>query len=114
LIPVNFISAPDQGDAEAVVLGAELHPEVVAVVLVTTIGEKLVAEGFFDPKDPKLKIEDDVGTVYRRAFQVGIVNEWSGSHGVRRPILEFEPPVPPDATYLRITLGSRGTVALMV
>lgn len=115
MTPLNFIPAPDQGDARVVVLGAERHPEVVTIILVSTIFEELVAEGFFDPKDPKLKIEDDVGTEYRRDFQVGVGGtKWSGSHGVSRANLDFVPPVPPQATSLRITLGRRGSVALAV
>ncbi len=119
MIPVNFIPAPDQGDAEVVVLGAELHPEVIAIVLVTTVFEELVAEGFFDPKDPKLKVEDDIGTEYRRSpglsvSRISSEGRWSLSHGVHRSVLEVQPPVPPNASYLRITLGSRGSVALTV
>jgi hypothetical protein len=117
--PVHFIPAPDQGDAEVVVLGAELQPAVVAVVLVTTVFEELVAERFFEPENPKLKVEDDVGTEYRRSFGLGVSRissegGWSLSHGVHRMVLEFQPPVPPNASYLRITLGSRGSVALTV
>jgi hypothetical protein len=115
LTPVNFIPAPDQGDAQAVVLGIELHPEVVTVLLLTTIFAEVAAEGLFDPTDPQLKIEDDVGTEYRRALGVSVGGgKWSESHGVRRSNLEFQPPVPPQATSLRVTLGRRGSVALKV
>ena len=114
MTPVNFIPAPDQGDAQVVVLGVELRPAVVAIVLVSTIDQDLTAAGFFDPKDPKLKIEDGIGTEYRRALQLALGSGWSRSHGVRRMVVEFEPPVPPNASYLRITLGSRGSVALTV
>jgi hypothetical protein len=119
LTSVNFIPAPDQGDTQVAVLGAELRPTVIAIVVVTTIDEELVAAGFFDPQEPKLKVEDDVGTEYRRSFGLGVARiesggGWSRSHGVRRLILEFKPPVPPDASRLRITLGRRGSVVLTV
>jgi hypothetical protein len=117
--PVHFIPAPDQGDAELVALGAELHPAAVAIVLVTTVFEELVAEGFFEPGNPKRKIKDDIGTEYRRSPGLGVSRissggGWSLSHGVHRMVSEFQPPVPPNASYLRITLGSRGSVALTV
>jgi len=117
--PLHFIPAPDQGDAEVVVLGLELHPAVVAIVLVTTVFEELVAEEFFELGNPKLKVEDGVGTQYRRSLGLSVSRissegGWSLSHGVHRTVLEFQPPVPPNASYLRITLGSRGSVALTV
>jgi hypothetical protein len=95
LTSLNFIPAPDQGDAQVVVLGAELHPAAVAIVLVTTIFEELVAEGIFGPKNPKLKVEDDVGTEYRRSpglsvSRIGSEGGWSvvprrPPHGPRVP-----------------------------
>jgi hypothetical protein len=96
--PVNFVPAPDQGDAQAVVLGVEMHPEVVTILLVSTIFEELAAEAFFDPEDPKLKVEDDLGAEYRRALQIGMGSKWSESNGVRRSNLDFEPPVSAEAT----------------
>ncbi len=115
----HFIPAPGQGDAQIVVLAVELFAEVVVIVLATTIWEEMVAAEFFAPEEPGLTIEDDVGTEYRRALQVSSATvrdkrAWSNSHGVHRLNLEFEPPTPPDATYLRITLGRWGSVALMI
>ncbi len=111
----RFIPAPDQGDSQVVVLAAELYPEVVVLVLVTTISDELVAAGLYQRDNPAgLTIEDDVGTKYRRAFQLGFAGEWSLSHDVQRANLHFKPPVPPEATYLRVKLGRWGHVVLMV
>jgi hypothetical protein len=113
----RFIPAPDQGDAQVVVLAAELHEEAVSIVLVTTIGDELAAGGFYDPDEPGLTIEDDVGTEYRHAPQLGLGTigpGWHGSHGVSRSNVEYEPAVPPEATRLRVRLGRRGSVVLTI
>jgi hypothetical protein len=114
----RFIPAPDQGDAQCVVLAVELFAEATVVVLATTIWDEVIATGFFDREEPTLKVEDDLGTEYRRAPQVssGFVSErtWSRSRGVHRMNPEFEPAVPAEATRLRITLGSWGSVVVMV
>jgi hypothetical protein len=115
----RFIPAPDQGDAQVIVLAVELFERTTVVVLATTIWEELAAVRFFEHDEPALVIEDDVGTEYRRAFQVsssivGDERRWSDSHGVHRINLEFQPPVPGEATYLRITLGRWGSVVVML
>jgi hypothetical protein len=113
----RFITAPDQGDAQVVVLAAELFPERLVLVLAMTMWDEVVAAGLFDREKPALTVEDDVGTEYRRAFQVSsrhVGPGWHRSHGVSRANLEYEPPVPSEATYLRVTLGRWGSVALMV
>lgn len=110
----RFISAPDQGDVQVVVLAAELHEEAVSIVLATTISDELAAAGLYDPNKPGLTIEDDVGTEYRRVPQLGVSigAGWHGSHGVSRANVEYRPPVPAAATRLRINLGRWGSVAL--
>jgi len=112
----RFISAPDQGDVQVVVLAAELHEEAVSIVLATTISDELAAAGLYDPNKPGLTIEDDVGTEYRRVPQLGVSigAGWHGSHGVSRSNPEYEPAVPPEATRLRIRLGRRGSVVLTI
>jgi hypothetical protein len=110
----RFIPAPDQGGSQIVVMAAELHEKALVIVLATTIFEELAAADFFTPKDGVLSVEDDVGTEYRRAFQVGFSSEWSSSHGVHRWNIEFEPPVPLATSYLRVRLGPWGNVILMV
>jgi hypothetical protein len=113
----RFIPAPDQGDAQVVVLAAELFPERLVIVLAMTIWEEVVAAGLFDREEPKLSVEDDAGTKYRRAFQVGASyagQGWGDSHGVSRCNLEFEPAVPSEATELRIRIGRWGSVAIGV
>jgi hypothetical protein len=116
---VRFIPAPDQGDAQVVVLAVELFEEATVVVLVTTALEELIETGLIGPEAEQALIADDLGTEYRRAFQVGHAftgdkRRWSDSNGVHRLNLEFEPPVPPEATYLRIALGPSGSVVVMV
>jgi hypothetical protein len=115
----RFIPAPDQGDAEVVVLAVELFQQAVVVVLVTTILGEVIDSGLFEPGPNQIRITDDLGTEYRRAFGVGSSfagdeRRWSGSRGVDRSNLEFEPPVPAGATYLRITLGPWGNVVVTV
>jgi hypothetical protein len=113
----RFIPAPDQGDAQVVVLAAELFPETLVLVLAMTIWDEVVAAGLFEREDPALRVEDHLGTAYRRAPQIGVSHVgsgWRGSHGVHRANLEYEPPVPAEATYLRVTLGRWGSVVLMV
>jgi hypothetical protein len=113
----RFIPAPDQGDAQVVVLAAELFPERLVLVLAMTIWDEVVEAGLFKHEEGALRIEDDLGTEYRRALQVGahsVGPGWNGSHGVHRANLEYEPPVPAEATYLRVTLGRWGSVVLMV
>jgi hypothetical protein len=115
----RFIPAPDQGDAEVVVLAVELFEQAVVVVLVTSAWEELADSGLLGHEREECLIADDVGTDYRRAFQVGssYVGEkrrWSDSNGVHRINLEFEPPVPAEATDLRITLGPWGNVVVTV
>lgn len=68
----------------------------------------------FEPEKQTLRVEDDLGTKYKRAFQVGSSSEWRNSYGVHRANLEFEPPVPAEAASLRITLGRWGSVVLTV
>jgi hypothetical protein len=67
----RFIPAPDQGDAQVVVLAVELFEGATVVVLATTIWEELAAARFFEHEEAALVIEDDLGTEYRRGFQVG-------------------------------------------
>lgn len=111
---IRFISAPDQGDAQVVVSAAELFPDAVVIVLATTIWDEVIAAGTFDPKKSALRLEDDVGTEYRRVWGLGLADDWSSSHAVHRMNPEFEPPLPPEATSLRITLGRWGSVALTI
>ncbi len=115
----RFISAPDQGDAEVVVLAAELFPEAVVIVIATAIWDEVAEAGFFDREHPALTVEDDVGTEYRRTLQVGAhtvgdKKAWSGSRGVSRLNPSFAPPVPAEATFLRVRLGRWGSVVLAV
>jgi len=115
----RFIPAPDQGDAQIVLLAVELFEEATVVVLATTIWEELAAARFFEHDEHALVIDDDLGTEYRRGFQVGSYiagdeRRWSESHGVHRMNLEFQPPAPDEATYLRITLGRWGNVLVML
>jgi hypothetical protein len=115
----RFIPAPDQGDAQVVVLAVELFEAATVVVLATTVWEELIASGLVGPEAKQALIADDVGTEYRRAFQAGHAfagdkRRWSDSNGVHRLNLEFEPPVPPEATYLRIALGPWGNVVVMI
>lgn len=114
---VRVIPAPDQGDAQFVVLAAELFPTVLVIVLATTIWDEVIAAGIFDPQKPGLEVEDDIGTEYRRALQDGSYHVgpgWRRSHGVNRMNPEFEPAVPREATQLRVTLGPWGSVALTI
>jgi hypothetical protein len=108
----RLIPAPDQGDARLVVLAAELFPECLVIVLAATVWEEAADAGLFEPQKGLLAVSDDVGTEYRRILGLGIGNEWMGSHGVHRSNLGFEPPVPPEATRLRVRLGRWGSVAL--
>jgi hypothetical protein len=114
----RFIPAPRQGDAQVVVLAVELFAEATVVVLATTAWDELVAAGFFDGEKPALRIEDDVGTEYRRLLQnfSGYVSErtWEHSRGVHRMNPAFEPAVPAEASRLRIALGRWGSVVVMV
>jgi hypothetical protein len=61
---VRFIPGPDQGDAEIVVLGVELHQELVVIEIATTMISPVQRE-MPRHKLPSVRVEDDLGTSYR-------------------------------------------------
>lgn len=104
---IRIVTGPDQGDAQAVITAAELHPDKVVLDCVSVAPDEPV-RGMVDGQPGRLELLDDLGTEYTITGGGG-----SGDGGVRRWAINFRPAVPDDATYLRVVM-SIGTVVLML
>lgn len=114
---VRFIPGPDQGDAEIVVLGVELHEQLVVIDIASTLIDA-VRFPTARRKLPRVGVTDDLGTTYRGKGLEHYGSGWSGSAPVAHYPMEFRGPVPPDARYLRISFGTmigknRGVVVML-
>ncbi len=99
---VRFVPGPDQGDAEIVVLGVELHEELVVIDVATTL-ISAIRHPTRRNQLPLVRVEDDLGTDYRGKGLTRYGASWSGAAQVAHYPMEFRPPVPPGARFLRIT-----------
>ena len=104
---IRIVTGPDQGDAQAVIVAAELHPDQVVLDCVS-FAPLEPAGGMVDGQPARLELLDDVGTEYTHAGGGG-----SGEDGVRRWAVKFRPAVPDEATYLRVVMPI-GSVVLML
>jgi hypothetical protein len=104
---IRIVTGPDQGDAQAVITAAELHPDRVVLDCVSVVQEE-PTPGMVDGQPARLELLDDLGTEYRPAGGGG-----NGDGDVRRWALIFRPGVPDGATYLRVVMPI-GTVVLML
>ena len=104
---VRIVTGPDQGDAQAVITAAELHPDKVVLDCVSVVDPR-PAPGMVDSQPARLELLDDVGTEY-----VSDGGGGSGDGTVRRLALTFRPAVPEAATYLRVVMPI-GTVVFML
>ena len=104
---IRIITGPDQGDAQAVIAAAELHPDKVVLDCLSVVDSE-PTRGMVDSQPARLELLDDLGTEYTPAGGGG-----SGDGCVRRLALTFRPAVPKDATYLRVVMPI-GTVVLML
>jgi hypothetical protein len=104
---VRIVTAPDQGDAQAVIVAAELHPDKVVLDNVSLVQPEPLP-GLVDDQPARLELLDDLGTEYAMVGGGG-----SGDGVVRRGEMNFRPAVPEGATYLRVVMPI-GTVVLML
>jgi hypothetical protein len=104
---VRIVTGPYQGDAQAVIVAAELHQDRVVLDCVSVVNPE-PTPGMVDGQPGRLELLDDVGTEYTSAGGGG-----SGDGAVRRLALAFRPAVPEEATYLRVVMPI-GTVVLML
>ncbi len=102
---VRFVSGPDQLDAEIVVLGVELHQELLVIEVATTMISRIRQETVRH-KLPSVRVEDDLGTPYRGKGLTRYGAGWSGNAPAAHYPMEFRPAVPAGVRYLRITFGS--------
>jgi hypothetical protein len=115
--PVRFVPGPDQGDAETVVLGVELHDELVIIDIATT---KIDAIRYPTPRRglPAVRVEDDLGNSYSGLPLSRYGAGWSDRSPVARFPLELRPAIPAEARFLRIAFGGlyaeRHTVIVML
>jgi hypothetical protein len=101
---VRFVPGPDQGDAEIVVLGVELHEDIV-VIDVATAEIGAIRHPTVRRRLPRVKVEDDLGNTYRGKPLERYGAGWSGAVPIAHYAMEFRPPVPSDARFLRVTFG---------
>jgi hypothetical protein len=102
---VRFIPGPDQGDAEIVVLGVELHEDLVVVDVATTMLSRIERESLRH-KLPSVMVEDDLGNSYRGKSLSQYGAGWSGRARVAHYAMEFRPRLPAPARFLRISFGT--------
>jgi hypothetical protein len=101
----RIIPGPDQGDAEIVVLGIELHEELIVVDIATTM---IAAVRRPTPRNklPLVKVEDDLGNSYAGVSLEKYSSGWSGNAPAAHYAYEARPHIAPDARFLRITFRS--------
>jgi len=104
---VRIITGPDQGDAQAVIVAAELHPNKVVLDYVSVVEPEPV-RGNVDGEPAQLELLDDLGTEYKLTGGGG-----SGQDGVRRGAINFLPAVPDGATYLRVVMPIGNVVIVL-
>jgi len=98
---------PEQGDVEWVVLGVELHQDLVVVDLATTKVDP-PSDAKVRPIEvfPSIIIEDDLGNSYRGKGLGKYGSSWTGTAPARHYPMEFRPALATDARFLRITFGT--------
>jgi hypothetical protein len=75
---IRIVTGPDQGDAQAVIAAAELHPDKVVLDCVSVATDEPM-HGMVDGQPARLELLDDLGTEYTITGGGG-----GGSDGVRR------------------------------
>jgi hypothetical protein len=104
---VRFLPGPDQGDAEWVVLGVELHQDLVVIDLATSkVNPFGGATTRLSEEFPSVMVADDLGNSYRGKGLGKYGASWTGTAPARHFAMEFRPAVPPGARFLRISFGS--------
>jgi hypothetical protein len=101
----RIIPGPDQGDAEIVVLGVELHEELIVVDIATTM-ISTIERPTVRHRLPKVTVEDDLGNTYAGVSLEKYSSGWSGTAPAAHYAYEVKPPIAPDARFLRITFRS--------
>jgi hypothetical protein len=101
---VRFIPGPTQDDAETVVLGIELHEDLVVVDVATTEIDA-IRRPTRRRQLPHVRVEDDIGNTYRGIGMSHYGANWSGQAPVAHFPMEFRPTVPSEARFLRIRFG---------
>jgi len=102
---VRFIPGPDQGDAETVVLGVELHEDLIVIDIATTMLSAIRSPTRRN-RLPRVRVEDDRGNIYSGVSLEHYGWSSSGSAPAAHYAFEVTPHVAPDAQFLRITFGS--------
>jgi hypothetical protein len=101
---VRFVPGPDQGDAETVVLGVELHEDLLVIDIAAA---EIDAIRHPTPRRqlPRVKVEDDLGNIYCGKPLHSYGAGWSGNVPVAHFPMALRPAVSRDARFLRITFG---------
>ena len=102
---VRFIPGPDQGDAEIVVLGVELHEELIVVDIGTT-NLSAIRQPTRRNQLPRVMVEDDLANVYGGISLGRYGSSWSGNAPAAHFPMEFRPAVAEEARFLRVTFGA--------
>jgi hypothetical protein len=102
---VRFIPGPDQGVAEIVVLGVELHEDLIVIDIVTTM-LSAIRNPTRRNRLPSVRVEDDLGNTYSGVSLERYGFGWSGNAPAAHYAFEVAPQPAPDARFLRITFGS--------
>ncbi len=103
---VRFVPGPEQGDVEWVVLGVELHQELVVVDLATKVEPPGNAKVRPAEVLPSVRVEDDLGSSYQGKGLGKYGWSSTGTAPARHYPMEFRPAVPTGARFLRITFGT--------
>jgi hypothetical protein len=101
---VRFIPGPEQGDAETVVVGVELHEELVVIDIATTAIDA-IRRPTMRRRLPSVRVEDDLGTTYGGLSLEKYGAGWSGQVPVAHFPAEYRPGVPSEARFLRVRFG---------
>jgi hypothetical protein len=105
---VRFVPGPEQGASEWVVLGVELHSDLVVIDLATTKVERNMHQKIRPVEVfPSVIVEDDLGNSYRGRGLAKYGSSWTGTAPARHFAMEFRPEVPEEARFLRITFGAK-------
>lgn len=74
---IRIVTGPDQGDAQAVITAAELHPDKVVLDCVS-VATAEPARGMIDGQPGRLELLDDLGTSTRSPAAVEVARTASG------------------------------------
>ncbi len=105
MAPVRFIPGPDQGDAEIVVLGVEVHEELIVIDIATTMISRIERPSA-RRKLPSIRVEDDLGNTYSGVSLDRYGSSWSSSAPAAHYAFELRPRVSTEARFLRVKFGA--------